>query len=95
MHGAGSTVTLRVCISIGQKESIAGELPARLGCLDGEKRVEAVFEGKPRRLQPRRADFSQWAGPIPVPIEGIIMQDPPQRTMPRERSTAVMMAYCE
>ncbi|MBA8907473.1 hypothetical protein [Aminobacter ciceronei] len=46
MHGTGSTVTVKRCISIG-KDSIACELLAHLGWVDGEKRVEAVFEGKP------------------------------------------------
>ncbi|TIS88518.1 MAG: hypothetical protein E5W89_20620 [Mesorhizobium sp.] len=45
-HGAGSTVTVKRCISVG-KDSIACELLARLGWVDGEKLVEAVFEGKP------------------------------------------------
>lgn len=46
MHGTGSTVTVKRCISIG-KDSIVCELLAHLGWVDGEKRVEAVFEGKP------------------------------------------------
>ncbi|MER8524184.1 hypothetical protein NKH56_33670 [Mesorhizobium sp. M1076] len=46
MHGAGSTVTVKRCISVG-KDSIACELLAHLGWVDGEKLVEAVFEGKP------------------------------------------------
>jgi hypothetical protein len=46
MHGTGSTVTVKRCISIG-KDSIACELLAHLGWVEGEKLVEAVFEGKP------------------------------------------------
>ncbi|MER9776690.1 hypothetical protein [Mesorhizobium sp. M0220] len=46
MHGTGSTVTVKRCISLG-KDSIACELLAHLGWVDGEKLVEAVFEGKP------------------------------------------------
>ncbi|TIW20826.1 MAG: hypothetical protein E5V63_30755 [Mesorhizobium sp.] len=46
MHGAGSTVAVKRCISLG-KDSIACELLAHLGWVDGEKLVEAVFEGKP------------------------------------------------
>ncbi|RWA84897.1 MAG: hypothetical protein EOQ32_26595 [Mesorhizobium sp.] len=46
MHGTGSTVTVKRCISNG-KDSIACELLAHLGWVDGEKLVEAVFEGKP------------------------------------------------
>ncbi|TIL48221.1 MAG: hypothetical protein E5Y73_29830 [Mesorhizobium sp.] len=46
MHRAGSTVTVKRCISVG-KDSIACELLAHLGWVDGEKLVEAVFEGKP------------------------------------------------
>ncbi|TKB88273.1 MAG: hypothetical protein E5W81_08260 [Mesorhizobium sp.] len=46
MHGTGSTVAVKRCISIG-KDSIACELLAHLGRVDGEKLVEAVFEGKP------------------------------------------------
>ncbi|GLQ80655.1 hypothetical protein GCM10007881_41740 [Mesorhizobium huakuii] len=46
MHGAGSTVAVKRCISLG-KDSIACELLAHLGWVDGEKLVEAVFEGEP------------------------------------------------
>ncbi|TGQ51533.1 hypothetical protein EN836_23445 [Mesorhizobium sp. M1C.F.Ca.ET.193.01.1.1] len=46
MHGTESTVTVKRCISVG-KDSIARELLARLGWVDGEKLVEAVFEGEP------------------------------------------------
>ncbi|MER8872542.1 hypothetical protein NKI04_21910 [Mesorhizobium sp. M0814] len=46
VHGTGSTVAVKRCISIG-KDSIACELLAHLGRVDGEKLVEAVFEGKP------------------------------------------------
>ncbi|WP_214473389.1 hypothetical protein [Mesorhizobium sp. dw_380] len=46
MHGTGSTVTVKRCISLG-KDSIACELLAHLGWVDGEKLVEAVFEGEP------------------------------------------------
>ncbi|MES0057272.1 hypothetical protein NKJ66_27200 [Mesorhizobium sp. M0078] len=46
MHGTGSTVTVERCISLG-KDSIACELLAHLGWVDGGKLVEAVFEGKP------------------------------------------------
>ncbi|UVC19389.1 hypothetical protein [Mesorhizobium onobrychidis] len=46
MHGTGSTVTVKRCISAG-KDSIACELLAHLGWVGGEKLVEAVFEGKP------------------------------------------------
>ncbi|MER8563304.1 hypothetical protein [Mesorhizobium sp. M0578] len=46
MHGTGSTVPVKRCISLG-KDSIACELLAHLGWVDGEKLVEAVFEGKP------------------------------------------------
>lgn len=46
MHGTGSTVAVKRCISIG-KDSIACELLAHLGWVDGEKLLEAVFEGKP------------------------------------------------
>ncbi|RWP39706.1 hypothetical protein [Mesorhizobium sp.] len=46
MHGPGSTVAVKRCISIG-KDSISCELLAHLGWVDGEKLVEAVFEGKP------------------------------------------------
>ena len=46
MHETGSTVTVKRCISIG-KDSIVCELLAHLGWVDGEKLVEAVFEGEP------------------------------------------------
>ncbi|MER9651512.1 hypothetical protein [Mesorhizobium sp. M0199] len=46
MHGTGSTVTVKRCISLG-KDSIACELLAHLGWVDGDKVVEAVFKGKP------------------------------------------------
>jgi hypothetical protein len=46
IHGTGSTVAVKRCISVGQ-DSIACELAARLGWVDGEKSIEAVFKGEP------------------------------------------------
>ncbi|TGQ04498.1 hypothetical protein EN862_032930 [Mesorhizobium sp. M2E.F.Ca.ET.219.01.1.1] len=46
VHGTGSTVTVKRCIRNG-RDSIARELLAHRGWVDGEKLVEAVFEGNP------------------------------------------------
>ncbi|TIO80405.1 MAG: hypothetical protein E5X74_33010 [Mesorhizobium sp.] len=43
-HGDGSTVSVRRCIRIDEY-SIACELSAHLGWIEGEKFVESVFEG--------------------------------------------------
>ncbi|WP_287118838.1 hypothetical protein [Mesorhizobium sp.] len=43
-HGDGSTVSVRRCIRIDEY-SIACELSAHLGWVEGEKFVESVFEG--------------------------------------------------
>ncbi|RUW19572.1 MULTISPECIES: hypothetical protein [unclassified Mesorhizobium] len=47
-HGDGSTVSVKRCISIDEY-SIACELSAHLGWIDGEKFVESVFKGGPDR----------------------------------------------
>jgi hypothetical protein len=43
-HGDGSTVSVKRCIRIDEY-SIACELSAHLGWIEGEKFVESVFEG--------------------------------------------------
>ncbi|RWK76143.1 MAG: hypothetical protein EOR51_30085 [Mesorhizobium sp.] len=43
-HGGGSTVSVKRCIRIDEY-SIACELSAHLGWIEGEKSVESVFEG--------------------------------------------------
>ncbi|TIU10202.1 MAG: hypothetical protein E5W39_01075 [Mesorhizobium sp.] len=47
-HGDGSTVSVKRCISIDEY-SIACELSAHLGWIEGKKSVESVFEGGPGR----------------------------------------------
>lgn len=45
-HGDGSTVSVKRCISV-HENTVACELSARLGWIEGEKLVESVFEGGP------------------------------------------------
>ncbi|RWC99464.1 MAG: hypothetical protein EOS58_32325 [Mesorhizobium sp.] len=47
-HGDGSTVSVKRCTAIDEY-SIACELSAHLGWIEGEKFVESVFEGVPNR----------------------------------------------
>lgn len=47
-HGDGSTVSVKRCMRIDEY-SIACELSAHLGWIEGEKFVESVFEGAPDR----------------------------------------------
>lgn len=47
-HGDGSTVSVKRCTAIDEY-SIACELSAHLGWIEGEKFVESVFEGAPNR----------------------------------------------
>ncbi|WP_087003032.1 hypothetical protein [Rhizobium sullae] len=45
-HGDGSTVNVKRCISI-YENTVACELVAHLGWIEGEKLVESIFEGGP------------------------------------------------
>ncbi|WP_353646102.1 hypothetical protein [Mesorhizobium sp. WSM2239] len=47
-HGDGSTISVKRCTTIDES-SIACELSAHLGWIEGEKLVESVFEGGPDR----------------------------------------------
>jgi hypothetical protein len=47
-HGDGSTISVKRCTAIDES-SIACELSAHLGWIEGEKLVESVFEGGPDR----------------------------------------------
>lgn len=45
-HGDGSTVSVKRCISV-RENTVACELSAHLGWIEGEKLVESIFEGGP------------------------------------------------